>query len=126
MIHKVIISWDDEEIDCAETWEDFLDVYILDEMHRCIEDMDLSENTINHAHGIVDKIMLHLNTYVDAQTTVDAEPVRHGRWVEEVTDDGKGFPLTEYTCPFCQYKTRADTNYCPECGARLSEDGITK
>ena len=58
--------------------------------------------------------------------TVDAEPVRHGRWVEEVTDDGKGFPRTEYTCPFCQYKTRADTNYCPECGARLSEDGITK
>lgn len=49
-----------------------------------------------------------------------------GRWVEEVTDDGKGFPRTEYTCPFCQYKTRADTNYCPECGARLSEDGIIK
>ncbi len=65
MIHKVIISWDDEEIDCAETWEDFLDVYILDEMHRCIEDMDLSENTINHAHGIVDKIMCHLNRYAE-------------------------------------------------------------
>ena len=63
---------------------------------------------------------------INAIPTVDAEPVRHGRWVEEVTDDGKGFPRTEYTCPFCQYKTRADTNYCPECGARLSEDGITK
>ena len=57
---------------------------------------------------------------LNSMPTVDAEPVRHGRWVEEVTDDGKGFPRTEYTCPFCQYKTRADTNYCPECGERLS------
>lgn len=67
MIHKVIISWDDEELDEAETWEDFVSEYILDEMHRCIDDMDLSDETINHAHGIVDKIMLHLNTYVEAE-----------------------------------------------------------
>ena len=67
MIHKVIISWDDKELDEAPTWEDFVKEYILDEMHRCIEDMDLSEETITHAHGIVDKIMLHLNTYVEAE-----------------------------------------------------------
>ena len=67
MIHKVIISWNDEEYRYALTWEDFMREYILDEMHRCIEDMDLSMETINHAHGIVDKIMLHLNTYVEAE-----------------------------------------------------------
>lgn len=67
MIHKVIISWDDNELDGASTWEDFVSEYILDEMHRCIEDMDLSEETINHAHGIVDKIMCHLNGYVEAE-----------------------------------------------------------
>lgn len=71
MIHKVIISWDDKDLDEAETWEDFLDIYILDEMHRCIEDMDLSEETITHAHGIVNKIMRHLNTYVEAERRTD-------------------------------------------------------
>lgn len=45
-----------------------------------------------------------------------------GRWIEEVIDDGQGFPYTEYTCPFCQYKTQAETNYCPECGARLKDE----
>lgn len=67
MIHKVIISWDDKYLDKAETWEDFMMEYILDEMHRCIEDMDLSEKTITHAHSIVNKIMLHLNMYVEAE-----------------------------------------------------------
>lgn len=67
MIHKVTITWDDEECDEAETWEDFLDIYILDEMHGCIEDMDLSEKTIDHAQGIVDKIMCHLNRYAEVE-----------------------------------------------------------
>lgn len=44
-----------------------------------------------------------------------------GRWIVEVIDDGQGFPYTEYTCPFCQYKTQAEANYCPKCGARLGE-----
>ena len=45
-----------------------------------------------------------------------------GRWIVEVIDEGQGFPYTEYTCPFCQYKTQAETNYCPECGARLKDE----
>ena len=45
-----------------------------------------------------------------------------GRWIVEVIDEGQGFPYTEYTCPFCQHKTQAETNYCPECGARLKDE----
>lgn len=44
-----------------------------------------------------------------------------GRWMEELQDDGQGFPRTIYTCPFCNQVTDYDTNYCPECGARLKE-----
>lgn len=44
-----------------------------------------------------------------------------GRWIEEVIDEGQGFPYTELTCPFCQYKTQTESKYCPECGARLGE-----
>lgn len=45
-----------------------------------------------------------------------------GRWIVEVIDEGQGFPYTELTCPFCQHKTQAETNYCPECGARLKDE----
>lgn len=64
MIHKVTISWDDQENDEAPTWEEFLNNYILDEMHGFIGDLDLSDKTKNHAHGVLDKIVLHLNRYV--------------------------------------------------------------
>ena len=47
--------------------------------------------------------------------------VKSGRWIEELVDDGQGFPRTIYTCPFCNQTTDYDTNYCPECGARLKE-----
>lgn len=67
MRHKVIISWDDEDLYESPSWKEFMREYILDEMHRCIDDMDLSMETINHAHGIVDKIMCHLNEYVEVK-----------------------------------------------------------
>ena len=64
MIHRITIEWDDKENDEAPTWADFLDVYILDEMHGCIDDMDLSAETINRAHMVLNKVILHLNQYV--------------------------------------------------------------
>ena len=75
MIHKVTITWDDEDLDEAPTWEDFMREYILDEMHGFIDDMDLSMKTINHAHAVLDKIMLHLNTYVEAEREEDGTDV---------------------------------------------------
>ncbi len=43
-----------------------------------------------------------------------------GRLIEEIQDDGQGFPKTVYHCPFCNTEGTG-TNYCPECGARLNE-----
>ena len=45
-----------------------------------------------------------------------------GRWIEKIVDEGQGFPYTEYTCPFCQYKTQTESKYCPNCGARLNDE----
>lgn len=47
---------------------------------------------------------------IDAQPTIDAEPVRHGKWIEE-------------HCSECgQYVYHGDArNYCPNCGARMDE-----
>lgn len=50
---------------------------------------------------------------LEAAPTVDAEPVRHGRWIND-TD----------TCSECgQYVYHGDSrNYCPNCGAKMDEE----
>ena len=45
-----------------------------------------------------------------------------GRWIEELHDDGNGFPTVTYTCPICGTKSDSNTSYCPSCGSRLSEE----
>ena len=52
-------------------------------------------------------------------TTVDAEPVRHGRWIEKGYVCGE----TEYQCSECketEWRTSASRlKYCPFCGAKM-------
>lgn len=54
-------------------------------------------------------------------TTIDAEPVRHGRWETEMDDMG----WLKHTCPICGYVKRTDIHislgwhYCPNCGAKM-------
>lgn len=55
---------------------------------------------------------------IDAQPTIDAEPVRHGKWIEKCTG-GWHF----YCCSECGYvEWDAPNNYCPNCGARMDEE----
>ena len=52
--------------------------------------------------------------------TVDAEPVRHGRWVNHISENG----ATDGTyCGICDYEVDRDAryNYCPNCGAKMGE-----
>ena len=48
---------------------------------------------------------------IDAQPTIDAEPVRHGKWMGTV-------------CTACGESTSFyyDCDYCPHCGARMDEE----
>jgi hypothetical protein len=47
--------------------------------------------------------------------TVDAEPVRHGKWIEYPTADGMN------QCSACGILRFGESNYCPNCGARMDE-----
>lgn len=49
---------------------------------------------------------------IDEQPTVDAEPVRHGKWIIE---DG------HVCCSECGEISK-EFNYCPYCGARMDEE----
>lgn len=45
--------------------------------------------------------------------TIDAEPVRHGKWIEYPTADGLN------QCSVCGVLRFGDSNYCPNCGADM-------
>lgn len=61
--------------------------------------------------------------------TVDAEPVRHGRWIPiEYDSYADGAPLwNKWECSECYHEHNGEedtlTDFCPDCGARMDGDG---
>ena len=60
------------------------------------------------------------DSIVDQQPTVDAVPVRHGKWIHEVryTIDSL-HSYQQYRCSECGTTYITNTKYCPNCGARM-------
>ena len=57
---------------------------------------------------------------LDATPTVDAEPVRHGKWIEIVVAETDTSRLINWECSECAIVVDHNTdNYCPNCGARM-------
>lgn len=57
---------------------------------------------------------------VDDAPTVDAEPVRYGRWILRLGDE-------DYKCSVCGYQQKAYAlsshfKYCTNCGAKMDEE----
>lgn len=48
--------------------------------------------------------------------TIDAEPVRHGKWIEYPIADGMN------QCSVCGVLRFGESNYCPNCGARMDKE----
>lgn len=67
-----------------------------------------------------------VKAWLDEQSTIEAEPVRHGVWVP-ISYDGysDGQPIyDEWECSECHYECDSDgepptSNYCPNCGAKM-------
>lgn len=58
--------------------------------------------------------------------TVDAEPVRHGRWIfkhNPITDPKSYF--IRIVCSECNLHTGQKSNYCPKCGAKMDQEAET-
>ena len=57
---------------------------------------------------------------IEAMPTVDAEPVRHGKWIEIVVAETDTSRLINWECSECAIVVDHNTdNYCPNCGARM-------
>ena len=54
--------------------------------------------------------------------TIEAVPVKHGRWVPMYELTSEGILLDEpmgYMCDQCKAKRRKRLNYCSDCGAKM-------
>lgn len=52
------------------------------------------------------------------RNAADVSPVRHGRWVCVDTDNEQFF-----ICNRCKHKEYWESNYCPNCGAKMDAEG---
>ena len=61
--------------------------------------------------------------YAENLPTIDAEPVRHGRWIfvgKETAHDG--WTYRKYKCADCDFVTVEAKNFCQNCGAKMDGD----
>jgi hypothetical protein len=77
-----------------------------------------------HGMGVAEGVAKAMGTILNTPT-IEAEPVRHGRW--EQRTDFNGF-LTCSNCHNCNiieevFWRYANYNYCPNCGAKMDLEG---
>lgn len=74
-------------------------------------------------------VMQNIKTIVNSLPTIDAEPVRHGKWKWLSCTYDRVPKEKEYECSECHHKTIVHGDdmpwekYCPQCGCRMDEDG---
>ena len=86
-------------------------------------DADELENALAHFKGTKDTLYYdEIKMYIDDAPTIEAEPVRHGRWLtwEEILHVDKRAPNNlGVFCSMCNKHSDNMTNYCPVCGAEM-------
>ena len=70
-----------------------------------------------HPYFVADKCNVY--KFLAKQPTVEAEPVRHGRWI-----DGASRGSYSIYCSYCgsHKETICPSEYCPTCGARMDAE----
>lgn len=67
----------------------------------------------------------YISNLIKDMPTVDAEPVRHGKWINReygLKRDGRHYPFWErYECSVCGAKAD-ESDYCPNCGAKMDAE----
>lgn len=66
-----------------------------------------------------------LSAALDDAPSVDAEPVRHGKWISRGYARGE----TKWECSACgeaDWRGNTDWMFCPYCGAKMDADECTQ
>ena len=96
------------------------------------EKVDESQAHNNHqgiAHSVHNTEHAHFKCMIHQAPTIEAEPVRHGRWIEQESPNGGHFNCSECghecTVPCSEMIDPRDyvcylDDYCGKCGARMN------
>lgn len=86
-----------------------------DELLETIQQHDYLLATRN---GSIDNGMftIGIKQAVDEQPTSDVAPVVHGHWIQGYDDSD--IPI-DFDCSVCNMPNDWESDYCPNCGARL-------
>lgn len=90
-----------------------------DALKKTLEDMCSASNNIKQRRA--EDIMLHniFPQIIDDEPTVDAQPVKHGRWERRMTKI--------YACSECTNEVtdrqRKNYSFCPYCGSKQDLGG---
>lgn len=76
-------------------------------------------------HGLAD--LTDLAIALSGGHTIEAEPVRHGRWVMTLyattSKRNRVISNKKFACSECGYSNgRKQSNYCPNCGCKMDGD----
>lgn len=64
-----------------------------------------------------------INEAIITAPIVDAEPVRHGKWVKTGQSFINPNRFRNYSCSVCGYDIeKTEYNYCPNCGAKMRKE----
>lgn len=85
-----------------------------DEAVKIIKRYDDRGLTLDEVTRVTDGIAKE----IEAMPTVDAEPVRHGKWMEIVTHNGCT-PDYDCVCSLCGNSGAPIDDYCRGCGAKM-------
>ena len=66
-------------------------------------------------------VFLDIKAIVEDRPTIDAVPVRHGKWIDE-TFKPYGLVHHPFKCNLCGDHAEFSSPYCPNCGARMDEE----
>lgn len=86
-------------------------------------DAEEFQKFIEKQDGSADYTIYHFEEWLEQQPTIEAKPVVHAHWLEQIIDGGQ-----ELMCSNCgEYALMNDefysefSKYCPYCGAQMDE-----
>ena len=82
---------------------------------------ECSSELKSFAENIFFQVKAGLLVEIGKIPAVDAEPVRHGRWMPTNDDNKKRCSRCDVIHLIAQYP-HGQANYCPNCGAKMDED----
>lgn len=92
-------------------------------MGRLIDDdeaLDAIDNRIRQIGYEDFVLMLSIRQAVRDVKPVDAVPVVHAHWIRhDYADIVDGYLVPEFECSKCHSWKKDDSDYCPNCGARM-------